>query len=77
LLVGGVALEVAAAEVLIHRAVLEDVVDGGQDGGDDGHQDHSSVCESEVLQEPRVQLLCGLNRSKKTPTSGPTTQAPG
>src|SRR4029077_8860843 len=26
-----------AAEVVIHRAVLEHVVDGGQDGGDDGH----------------------------------------
>src|SRR5215831_15254074 len=26
-----------AAEVLIHRAVLEHVVDGGQDRGDDGH----------------------------------------
>src|SRR5260370_41833813 len=37
LLVGGPALEVVAAEVLIHRAVLEHVVDGGKDGGDDGH----------------------------------------
>src|SRR5215831_2450958 len=26
-----------AAEVLIHRAVLEHVVDGGKDRGDDGH----------------------------------------
>ena len=25
------------AEVLIHRAVLEHVLDGGQDGGNDGH----------------------------------------
>src|SRR6266852_134851 len=37
LLVDGPALEVVAAEVLIHRAVLEHVVDGGKDGGDDGH----------------------------------------
>ena len=37
MLVGGVALEMVAAEVLIHRAVLEHVVDGGQDRGDDGH----------------------------------------
>jgi hypothetical protein len=31
-----VALEMVAAEVVIHRAVLEHVVDGGQDGSDDG-----------------------------------------
>jgi hypothetical protein len=37
LLVGGVAIEMVAAEVLIRRAILEHVVDGGQDGGDDGH----------------------------------------
>jgi hypothetical protein len=37
LLVGGLALEVVAAEVVIHRAVLEHVVDGGQDGGDDAY----------------------------------------
>jgi hypothetical protein len=34
---GGVALEMVAAEVLIHRAVFEHVVDGGQDRGDDSH----------------------------------------
>ena len=37
LLVGGTAMEVIAAEVLVHRAVLEHVVDGGKDGGGDGH----------------------------------------
>src|SRR5580698_9269903 len=37
LLVGRVAIEVIAAEVLVHRPVLEHVVDGGKDGGDDGH----------------------------------------
>jgi hypothetical protein len=30
-------MEVIAAEVLVHRAVLEHVVDGGKDGGGDGH----------------------------------------
>jgi hypothetical protein len=28
---------------------------------------------SEVLQEPRVQLICGLNRTNLMPTSVPTT----
>src|SRR5208282_831921 len=37
LLVGGTAIEVIAAEVLVHRPVLEHVVDGGKDGGGDGH----------------------------------------
>jgi hypothetical protein len=37
LLVGGVTLELVAAEILIHRAILEHVVDGGQDRGDDSH----------------------------------------
>src|SRR6266853_1505149 len=37
LLVGGTAIEVIAAEVLIHRPVLKHVVDGGKDGGGDGH----------------------------------------
>src|SRR5665213_3538501 len=37
LLVGGTAIEVIAAEVLIHRPILEHVVDGGKDGGGDGH----------------------------------------
>src|SRR5229473_5404969 len=37
LLVGRTAIEVIAAEVLVHRPVLEHVVDGGKDGGDDGH----------------------------------------
>jgi hypothetical protein len=32
---------------------------------------------SEVLQEPRVQLSCGLDRAKETSTSVPTTQAQG
>src|SRR5260370_24931992 len=37
LLVGRTAIEVIAAEVLVHRPVLEHVVDGGKDGGGDGH----------------------------------------
>src|SRR4029077_21195730 len=37
LLVSGTAIEVITAEVLIHRPVLEHVVDGGKDGGGDGH----------------------------------------
>src|SRR6266566_3579478 len=37
LLVSGTAIEVIAAEVLIHRPVLEHVVDGGKDGGGNGH----------------------------------------
>src|SRR5258708_4292358 len=37
LLIGGTAIEVIAAEVLVHRAILEHVVDRGKDGGDDGH----------------------------------------
>jgi len=37
LLVGGTAIEVIAAEVLVHRPVLEHVVDGGEDRGCDGH----------------------------------------
>src|SRR6266853_4735676 len=37
LLVGRTAIEVIAAEVLVHRPVLKHVVDGGKDGGDDGH----------------------------------------
>src|SRR5487761_1094590 len=37
LLVGGTAIEVIAAEVFVHRPVLEHVVDGGKDGGGDGH----------------------------------------
>src|SRR6266849_492853 len=37
LLFGRTANEVIAAEVLVHRPVLEHVVDGGKDGGDDGH----------------------------------------
>jgi len=28
-----------------------------------------------VLQKPRVQLICGLNRTKMIPTSVPTTPA--
>src|SRR5258708_37980609 len=37
LLIGGTAIEVIAAEVLVHRAILEHVVDRGKDGGDHGH----------------------------------------
>src|SRR6516165_5979508 len=37
LLIGGTAIEVIATEVLIHRPVLEHVVDGGKDGGGNGH----------------------------------------
>ena len=37
MLVGGTAIEVIAAEVFVHRPVLEHVVDGGKDGGGDGH----------------------------------------
>jgi hypothetical protein len=37
LLVGRTAIEVTAAEVLVHRPILEHVVDGGKDGGGDGH----------------------------------------
>src|SRR5262249_1992998 len=37
LLVGGTAIEVIGAKVLVHRSIPEHVVDGGQDGGDDGH----------------------------------------
>src|ERR1700730_9496876 len=37
LLIGGTAIEVIATEVVIHRAVLEHVVDGGKDGGGDCH----------------------------------------
>src|ERR1700719_5185982 len=37
LLVGGTAIEVIAAEVLVDRAVLEHVVDGSKDRGGDGH----------------------------------------
>src|SRR6202451_4230501 len=37
LLVGRTAIEVIGAEVLVHRPVLEHVVDGGKDRGDDGH----------------------------------------
>jgi hypothetical protein len=37
LLVGGTAIEVIAAEVLIHRPILEHVIDGGKDRGGDGH----------------------------------------
>jgi hypothetical protein len=35
LLVGGVALEMVAAEILIHRTALEHLVDGSEDGGDE------------------------------------------
>src|SRR5439155_17844957 len=37
LLIRGTAIEVFATEVLIHRPVLEHVVDRGKDGGGDGH----------------------------------------
>jgi hypothetical protein len=37
LLLGGAAIEVVAAEVLVHRSILEHVEDGGQHGGGDGH----------------------------------------
>src|SRR5271169_780481 len=37
LLVGGTAIEVIAAEVLVHRPILEHVVDRGKDGRDDSH----------------------------------------
>ena len=37
LLVGGTAIEVITAKVLVHRPVLEHVVDGGKDGGGDSH----------------------------------------
>src|SRR5258706_15531953 len=37
LLVGGTAIEVIETEVLIHRPVLEHVVDGGKDGAGNGH----------------------------------------
>jgi hypothetical protein len=36
-LLGGTAIEVIAAEVLVHRPILEHVVDRGKDGRDDGH----------------------------------------
>ena len=37
MLIGGTAIEVIGAKVLIRRAVLEHVIDGGQDGCGDGH----------------------------------------
>src|SRR5262249_29109127 len=37
LLIGGTAIEVIAAEVVVHRPILEHVVDRGKDGRDDGH----------------------------------------
>ena len=36
MLVGGTAIKVLASEMLIHRPVLEHVVDGGKDRGGDG-----------------------------------------
>src|ERR1700693_2772639 len=41
LLVGGAAIEVIAAEILVHRPVLEHVVDRGKDGRDD---ERSATC---------------------------------
>src|ERR1700692_325552 len=35
--IGGTSIEVIAAEVLVHRAVFENVVDGSKDRGRDGH----------------------------------------
>src|ERR1700726_1373934 len=35
--IGGTSIEVIAAEVLVHRAVFEHVVDGSKDRGRDGH----------------------------------------
>src|SRR5487761_1178210 len=35
LLVGGAALEAIEAKLVVHRAILEHVVDCGQDGGED------------------------------------------
>jgi hypothetical protein len=35
--IGGTSIEVIAAEVLVHRAVFEHVVDRSKDGGRDGH----------------------------------------